>query len=135
MGDLYYGSVFALPYWEFLNISGVDPMDQEFIRDGCLVMILAMAWDQIDGSGAYINDKIAACEAALAKIKTTDERTQKLIRTVRQALEIAQQEKPRTEELEELSMWVHKEYVEGYFRRIVEEFDTNPYYKGQLPGV
>src|SRR5712691_1560834 len=55
MGDLYYGPVFGLPYWEYLDFPDLDGADREFLRDGCLVMILAMAWDQIDGSGVYIS--------------------------------------------------------------------------------
>ncbi len=39
MGDLYYGNVYALPYWEYLCVPGLDESQQEFIREGCLVMI------------------------------------------------------------------------------------------------
>jgi hypothetical protein len=32
MGDLYYGSVYALRYWDFLDVEGIKPARQTFIR-------------------------------------------------------------------------------------------------------
>ena len=129
MGDLYYGSVFALPYWEYLDFPGLDTADRDFLREGCLVMLLAMASEQIDGSGAYINSHIPACREAVTRIACDDEDTEKLARTVRLALDVAEQGGPETRELVELSGWVHKRYVRGYFRRIAQAFDSNPYFR------
>lgn len=133
MVDLYYGSVFALPYWEFLDLDDLDLDDKDFIRDGCLVMILAMAWDFIDGPGNYICRHIASCRAALSKVVPFDESTEKLIQTVTLALDTVEQEKLASNELVEQSSWVHKEYVEGYFRKMVNEFENNPIYKRKAP--
>ena len=129
MGDLYYGSVFGLPYWEYLDFPGLDSADRDFVRDGCLVMILAMAWDQIDGSGAYINPHIAACRGAVARILCEDEDTQKLVHTVSLALNAAEQGGAEIRELQELSTWAHNRYVRGYFCRAAQEFNCNPYFK------
>jgi hypothetical protein len=129
MGDLYYGSVFGLAYWEYLDFPGLDEADHDFVRDGCLVMILAMAWDKIDGSGAYINPHILVCREAVAHLILADEKTKKLARTVQLALDVARGNGPETPELTEMSRWVHQEYVCGYFRRIAQEFDSNPYFQ------
>ena len=130
MGDLYYGSVFSLPYWEYLDFSGLEKGDGNFLRDGCLVMILSMAWDRIDGGGAYISQFISLCQNAVTSLVCDDEDTQKLARTVQLALTIAEQSGPETSELQELSAWVYKHYVRGYFRRVAQEFDSNPYFHG-----
>ena len=47
MEDLYYGSVYALPYWRYLNISALETKRQAFIRNGCLVMLYAMASEEL----------------------------------------------------------------------------------------
>lgn len=130
MGDLYYGSVFVLPYWNYLEMPGLETPDRDFLRDGCLVMILAMAWDQIDGSGAYIQSHIPACREALARLTCEGEDAEKLVRTVRMALDVADRGGPETPELQELSRWVHKRFVRGYFRHIADEFERNPYFSG-----
>ena len=103
--------------------------DRDFLRDGCLVMILAMAWDQIDGSGASIQSHIPACREALARLTCEGEDAEKLVRTVRMALDVADQGGPETPELQELSHWVHKRFVRGYFRHVAEEFERNPYFR------
>ena len=129
MDDLCYGSVFALPYWDFLDFQGVDDNERIFIRDGCLVMILAMCMECIGGSGAYIHDKIEVCRRQVSHLVPEDEKAAKLIKTVNLALESAKViANEGTEELTDLSLWVYREYVQGYFRKIVHDFDNDPYY-------
>jgi hypothetical protein len=142
MGDLSYGSVFGLPYWEYLDFPGLDTGDREFLRDGCLVMILAMACEKIDLMGWYINPHIAACREAVARVACEDEDTTKLVRAVRLALDMAEQvpptvaeprkfgpQTPEMWELSELSDWVHRRYVRGYFRSVAQEFESHPYFR------
>lgn len=58
MGDLDYNEHYRLPYWDFINIkSPMNDYEKAFIQEGCLVLILTMAWEQIEGAGCYINDK------------------------------------------------------------------------------
>jgi hypothetical protein len=131
MGDLDYSSVFKLSYWEFLELNDI-PLDQKyFIQEGCLVMILAMAWDFIDGSGNYIAPYISTCQEAISKITATDENSSQLIGTVNLALETAERNESESTELTKLSSWVHKEFVQGYFRKMAHNFDKNPYYEEQ----
>lgn len=122
MGDLDYSGLYNLPYWKFLTLDEVDLSDDFFVRDGCLVIILAMALDYIDGSGNYIVPYISLCRTELLKIVPFDNKTEKLVNTVKLALECAEQQQPETSEIGELSSWVYKEYVEGYFRKMVCEF-------------
>lgn len=130
MGDLMYGSVFDLPYWNFLNLNMSD-----FARDGCLVMILAMAWEYIDGAGSYIRPYLSLCQTALSQVPLSDDNITKLVKTVKLSLSLAEQVeqkpeiRPETDELIELSSWVHQEYVKGYFYRQVDDFDNNPFYQ------
>lgn len=41
---------------------------------------------------------------------------------------MAEQGLPENDELNELSGWVHRRYVRGYFREKVHDFDANPYF-------
>ena len=128
MGDLYYGDVFSLPYWEFLDWQSIDKDDRSFIRDGCLVMILAMCCEYIDGSGTYIHHYLKVCQRNLSRVAPDDEKSNRLLTTVRLAVQLAQEGKPESKELTEAMIWVHREYVRGYFRKRVHEFDNNPYF-------
>ncbi len=131
MGDLYYGDVFALPYWEFLNIEGIEDEERIFVRNGCLVMILAMCSECIDGSGSYIYSHIENCQKYLSYLSPEDEKSHRLIMAVKSALQLAQNEQEETPELTDAMLWVHREYVRGYFRKTVYAFDDNPYYGNQ----
>lgn len=122
-GNLYYSGTYALSYWEFLNIRQSDVRDEQrrFIRDGCLMMLLAMAYDVIDGSGSYIKDKYTLWRSALTQVEVKNERTEKLLRTVNLALDVAEQGLEEDEILSELSLWANYEYVQGYFRSMLRE--------------
>ena len=131
MSDLYYGDVYALRYWDFLDVGGIEPDRQSFIREGCLIMILAMAWDMIDGSGAFLKPHLAEVSAAIEDCSPGDERARKLLTVVKLGLELASEGRSETSETAEfvdLSDWAHKEFVRGYFRKTAREFETNPYF-------
>ena len=84
-------------------------------------MILAMSWDLMDGSGSHLKGKIDLCRQAISALEAEDEKTAKLIRVVRLALDMAERGQRRNEEIGELSVWVNYEYVHGYFRRMADE--------------
>ena len=131
MGDLYYGKVYALRYWDFLEVEGIEPDRQSFIREGCLIMILAMSWDMIEGSGAFLKPHLAEVSAAMEDCSPEDERARKLLVLVKLAVELASDDRSETEktaELVDLSNWAHREFVRGYFRTIARDFETNPYF-------
>lgn len=123
MGDLYYGSVYALPYWDYVELSGLMPKEAEFIRDGCLVMMLAMAWEVLDGAGGYLlgeglRHSLDAVRRLEGLESTYDNpNTPRLVTAVRCALHRVEESAAETEELVREANWVHHEYVMGYFRR------------------
>jgi len=113
MGDLDY-SFYNLPYWKYLECDGSGSGDGEFIRDGCLVMLLAMAWEQIDGVGSYVNGKTDMFLRYISYLEPDNENTVKLIDTVKMALEAAETGN-EPEELTDRSQWVYLQYVQSYF--------------------
>jgi hypothetical protein len=126
IGDLSFGTIFALPYWEYIDSPDLDDqsvaVERTFIRDGCLVMILAMAQNDIEDGEVCVGPHLAECRAAVTGLAVTDEQTAKLIRTVQMALDLAEQGSGDLRELRELTAWVHEHYVRGYFRRMVKSF-------------
>lgn len=134
MGDLAFGATYALPYWDYLQIGGFDEATTAFVRDGCLVMLLTMAWECIDQAGSYLlqDNRIRTCQAAVQALPVPDERTRRLTATVQAALDLAASENVRNlERLDHISNesdWVHRAYVREYFRERVRAFDENPYF-------
>ena len=122
-GDLAYGTIYAQPYWQFLDLSAFQMPEAErrFITEGCLIFILAMAWDVIDGSGSYISDKLVRCQQAIDKLIATDDNERKLVLTVKLALSAAATGAGTSDQLEALSDWVNRTYICGYFERKIVE--------------
>lgn len=127
MGDLAYGLIYALPYWDFLNLNVRQmPVEERcFIRDGCLVMLLAMAWDVLDGSGTYLLHHLGLCQQAIEAVEIDNEKTEQLVQTVKTALNAVEMDSQGNERLEgtplwhleNLSVWVNRQYVGGYFEQ------------------
>ncbi len=129
MGDLYYGDVYALPYWEYLDFPGIEPEDREFIRDGCLVMILAMAEVCIGGTNSYLLPYVDACSTRIDQLKAGDPDTIRLIKAVRLSLQLIRDGQPATPELYGEFRWVHHRYVRRFFEDRAREFHENPYFR------
>ena len=127
MGDLYWGSVYQLPYWEYLDLQWLDDEKRIFIRDGCLVMILTMLWEMLDDAGSFIEPNLKVCQEAVSQLKMEDSKSTTLLKAVKMALDCAVSNTSIPKELSELSIWVHREYVMGYFQKMAEEFDENLY--------
>lgn len=115
MGDLNYEELYPRPYWFYLDLDSEKDRDH-FVRDGCLVMILAMAWEAIDGSGGYVFPHIQACRNAIENLTLEDERITKIVETVNLALDYAESSTPEDEQIQDLSSWVYDEVVGNYFR-------------------
>jgi hypothetical protein len=119
MGALDYSGLFDLPYWEYLGVRDPDPDDAEdhFLTVGCLIMILAMAWDQIDGSGNYLTMHLPAVRAALRAYQPPTTQISTLLDVVHDAVETAATPEPRpTESLDERTSWANRVFVVGYYR-------------------
>jgi hypothetical protein len=87
-----------------------------------------MSWDMIDGSGAYLQPHLTEVSVALKACSPEDADTRKLLAAAKLALEFAAEGRDETPELVNLSNWVHKKFIRGYFRDIAGDFDTNPYF-------
>lgn len=128
MGDLNYQEVYPLPYWEYLNISGLLVPERVFIQTGCLMMILAMAWETLSDAGSYIaqNNHATRCLNALNTVEGDDANFYRLVEIVKLALNLVQRagsENDEQLEIEKLSAesgWAFREYVLGYFQRTIE---------------
>lgn len=139
MGDLYYGNVFGLSYWDYLQVDGLEPEKAAFIRNGCLVMLYAMASEVIDGSGAYLTmdpARFGSAKTALDRLPSIDDDTDKLADAVRRSLCLAEADSPDPNEIrnvEALSTWIHKTFVRVYFTKRANDFEKNPYFHDAVP--
>jgi hypothetical protein len=134
MGDLYFGEVYNLPYWEYLDVESldlhIDDNERDFIIESCLVMILTMAWEQIDGAGCYINNKVDKILQCLKSFIPKNEKQIELQRIALNAVDLAANSSNELDEqVYKESIWVHKEFIRNYFRHIVYDFDNNSYFK------
>lgn len=119
-GDLAYHLLYTLPYWDLLDLK-VHPEDREFFRDGCLVIIYAMAWDLIQGSGTYLSPWIDQCRSAVSQLQIDDESGRKLKGAVLEALDAGRADEKRKEELLKTAVWVNYTFVRGYFQKMADK--------------
>ncbi len=111
MGDLDYHSLYNKPYWEVLDVD-TDP----FILHGCLMLVIAMVWDWIDGSGFFIKDKIIFYKNSMRTLYGQSEDEFRLIETVNEGLDIVERNKQQDySTFEKNSLWAYEKYVKGYF--------------------
>ncbi len=139
MGDLYYGDVYSLPYWELLSHNGLDGEQLEFLQSGCLMILLAMSWELLDGTGSYLMPHVSAALAGVRASKPATDRVARLRQHLEDILSYLHDPRPGLSAVEEergcagfvdTSQWAHREFVFGYFRNWCDEFIKNPYYRG-----
>ena len=142
MDDLYYGNVFALDYWQFLQMPGVAPDRQEFICNGCLVMLYAMASEVLGGSGTYLTmdrKRYSAAKSAVAALPSLNSDTDKLVAAVSTAFALideqrfANEDTPEMQEVVAASSWIHERFVRQYFISRAADFENNSYFTGTTP--
>ncbi len=127
MGDLYWGRVYNRPYWEYLNLEFCGHHDPQFLRDGCLVLVIAMAFEWLDDAGEYIKDKLPQCISAVSRLYPEDEKTIRLVEIAKHVLNAAASDEQYSKEMVEMSSWIHKNYVREYFRSIAKSFESEFY--------
>ncbi|MGR3274028.1 hypothetical protein ACSYAD_02850 [Acaryochloris marina NIES-2412] len=116
MGDLDYGSVFGLPYWDYLNPIGLDQDRGVFVQEGCLVMLLAIAWGQLDGSVGYLDQRHQAISKSISRCHPLGKDGLRLLNHVRAVFEFAlTTDSSNSDPLLTESAWVHRMFVRGYF--------------------
>ena len=118
MGDLSYGTVFSLPYWDFLNPTGLanDEDRASFVQCGCLVMLLAMAWERIDGSDGYLDRHRDSVLEKLATCTPFGQHGERLLNLVKDMVAAALQGNEDNERCRIESDWAYKTIVRGYFQ-------------------
>ncbi len=121
MGDLDWGATFRLPYWQFFDPKGLPPEDHEFMQTGCLMMVLTMAWETIDGAGSYISQFIPRIEFCLERVQPETGRVFRLRDAVMLAVQVAKNDQSRrSDKLVAETQWAFDEFVAGYYRRTLD---------------
>lgn len=116
MGDLYYGSIFSLPYWNYLNPIGLDLDRGVFVQEGYLVMLLAMAWGQLDSSVASLEKHRQVLSTSISCCRPLGQYGLRLLNHVRTVIESAlTADQSNFDLLLNESAWVHRTFVRGYF--------------------
>lgn len=122
-----WGYDFDLPYWDFLNNPGLDPPDDCFFRDGCLIILLGMALDPIDGAGDYIRQYVPICRERFREVPEIDDRSGRLFLAVQLAFDLIDRDRPWESDDHKLLFievgWAYKAFVQAYYRDFVEEFE------------
>jgi len=111
-------SCFDLPYWLYLEDGfDLEKSDAKFIQNGCLLIILAMYWDDIDGSGSYILENLEECLILVDNMKPLDKEIEKLQGIVKTIGFYVGKDTPFEERPffgDEMS-WVYNSFISDYF--------------------
>ena len=129
MGDLYYGDVYDKKYWNYLSLEIKDKDQHLFITNGCLVMILAMCSEILDGTGGYIYNSIDECIECVKKYHVNDIKSMDLKEITLNILSHAKNNDCENTEIFEKLRWVHINIIRDYFISKASDFVTKDYYK------
>ena len=79
-GDLSFGTTFALPYWDYLDIRGsINDDEIDFIRKGSLLILLSMGLECFEQLGTYYlldKSKFDLVEDAILSFNPSDSKEQ-----------------------------------------------------------
>ncbi len=127
MGDLYWGSVYSLPYWEYLNpgeLEGeLDRQPSVFIQNGCLIILLAMCLQKLDRNGSFIDDKLARIKDAVKACKPEGGDSQRLLSILIDALDRVERGEESDADLHAQSRWVHSQFVQPFVGQLRSEIE------------
>ena len=113
MPDLNYSNEFTLSYWSLLKeIAGLD---ERFLKVGCILFILLMALDKIDGSGDVITSKTDSCMSALEGLIPYSSEEKELKELAIHILDKSKFGNKLDAGDEEKLSWAFKQFVKGYF--------------------
>ena len=131
MGDLCFGEVFSLPYWEYLQVEELEPDQRRFMCDGCLVMLYAMALDVLGDSGNYLTmdrDRYNAIKRAVDCLEPNGHDTDRLASALKKLFQEIDRYPSEMEGsvylMDEVSdmTWVHEHFVQRYFTERASRF-------------
>ena len=116
MPDLDYAGNYNLAYWAIASHISPDDDDAHFLQTGCLMLMLAMIWAELDGSGTWILRHRTHAVRCLRDSVPCDEEILRLLNTVEQGLEILKTPPfALTDRFEENTAWAFDRFVGGYF--------------------
>ena len=119
MADLDYSNEFKLPYWARLKTH--CDADEEFYKTGCLIFILLIALDKIDGSGDALSEIKDQCFEAVRSVVPHSESESKLKELVIGVLAVSDGNTQNGTLDKEGLNWAYQEYVAGYFRKSIRD--------------
>ena len=114
MPDLDYSKEFSLPYWVLLK--KYTDTESQFYKYGCMLFILLLALDKINGSGGSISKVSASCVEAVQSVIPYSLNENRLKELLLAVLNKSENGKTLSREEEQELSWVYREVVEGYFR-------------------
>lgn len=109
-GDLAYSTDFSTAYWDLINRT-----DDSFVREGILVLFMAMLVDFFDESGDYILEHTEAISRALKNFVPESTEMLRLLEAVEYGLLLVATQQPRDDRYQSECSWVYEECVRGYF--------------------
>ncbi len=119
MGEMDWGLVYSLPYWEYLDLEGMYEDERVFIRDGCLLLILAMAFNAFDHHGGSKGNRISRhaedCIDAVNHVRSDDADTQALTDAVLYAINRVKSGQGWDKYMMHAAVWAFRRYVATYF--------------------
>ena len=134
MPDLAWGETYVLPPWEFINLDAkhyfLDDESVTFLRNGCLAMIITMAYGCIDGCDSYIHNRLAQCIAGVERLCPDDEDSIKLVEIAMEMLRAIAKGQYGSTKFDDHALWVHKNYVRKYFCARAKNFECEYYNRG-----
>jgi len=117
MSDLDFNNEFSLEYWSELNSFSNE--DEAFVKNGCMILILLMTLDKINGSGDSLTDVYNSCYDAVQLVTPFSESELKLKNLVLSILSKSNTKESISKNDENLLSWVYSEFVEGYFKSAI----------------
>jgi len=128
--DLSFGRIYKLPYWSYIwfDSDSLSADEIQFVRDGCLMLVLTMCLDTIEGSGTYIvlYELVETCRREINSGVTHDVDSLKLIEGTNLALDIVEGEVGKDNEIGILSTWAKQTIVGRYFKTMSQFFQEVP---------
>jgi hypothetical protein len=132
MDDLYFGSIFNLPYWNFLDIKELEDNKRRFIREGSLVFIYAIILAEAGGSSAYLSSdkkRYTHCKDNIESCVPENADEKLILKSIKYCFELIEKNKIGDSSIFSNSAEIHKRFVRRYFNTISNEFKTNKYFK------
>lgn len=121
MGDLNW-SLLTKPYWAHLNRDQQQGQEDRFLKAGCFIAILTMAWDVLDGSALnWDKERGQKIEAELVRYEPDDSEMTRLKLITSRAVHAAARVDLMPEDPDLLTslrsegIWAHRTFVRDYF--------------------